>query len=117
MGEASPLARMEELGARVLLLGAEFEVCSSFHLAEYRRPGARVVDSSFAAMVGGERRWMVVKDVLADDGDFGDIGKGLENEEVVVRGMVGAAQCRLFSLPDAVAFATQWMETHRLFAY
>lgn len=38
LGERSPLARLEKLGARVLLLGAGYDACTSFHLAEYRIP-------------------------------------------------------------------------------
>ena len=38
LGERSPLARLEAGGARVLLLGAGYDTCTSFHLAEYRIP-------------------------------------------------------------------------------
>jgi aminoglycoside 3-N-acetyltransferase len=33
-GEHSPLARLEEVGAQVLLLGVGYDVCTAFHLAE-----------------------------------------------------------------------------------
>ncbi|MGW2235879.1 aminoglycoside N(3)-acetyltransferase, partial [Streptomyces sp. NPDC001759] len=42
LGEHSPLARLEEMGARVLLLGAGYGSCTSFHLAEYRIPSPLV---------------------------------------------------------------------------
>ncbi|MFC7484654.1 aminoglycoside N(3)-acetyltransferase [Luedemannella flava] len=38
LGEHSPLARLEEADARILLLGVGMAVCTSFHLAEYRLP-------------------------------------------------------------------------------
>lgn len=38
LGEHSPLARLEAMHARVLLLGAGYDTCTSFHLAEYRVP-------------------------------------------------------------------------------
>nr|WP_291418824.1 AAC(3) family N-acetyltransferase [Actinophytocola sp.] len=38
LGEGSPLAALERAGARVLLLGVGFDVCTAFHLAEYRVP-------------------------------------------------------------------------------
>ncbi|GAB2775136.1 hypothetical protein GCM10027073_04830 [Streptomyces chlorus] len=31
----------------------------------------------------------------------------------VVRSRVGAAEARLFPLPDAVAYAQRWLELHR----
>ena len=42
LGERSPLARLEELHARVLLLGAGYDACTGFHLAEYRIPSPLV---------------------------------------------------------------------------
>jgi aminoglycoside 3-N-acetyltransferase len=36
LGEGSPLARLYERDAQVLLLGAVYDSCTSFHLAEYR---------------------------------------------------------------------------------
>ncbi len=42
LGERSPLARLEAMAARVLLLGAGYDTCTSFHLAEYRIPAPLV---------------------------------------------------------------------------
>ncbi|KAF7585650.1 hypothetical protein BBP40_010353 [Aspergillus hancockii] len=88
MGERSPLARLEGIGARVLLLGVGFERCSAFHLAEYRIPGRRVGEEGFAAFVRGQRQWVVVRDVSVDDGDFGEIGADLEEKGVNIRVLV-----------------------------
>ena len=61
LGEHSPLARLETLHARVLLLGAGYDACTSFHLAEYRIPAPRV-------KVGrpGPVGWEVVTEVSID---------------------------------------------------
>jgi hypothetical protein len=40
-GGNSPLAELEKTGARVLLLGAGYDACTSFHLAERDRPVVR----------------------------------------------------------------------------
>lgn len=57
MGEKSPLARLEECSAKVLLLGVGYQVCTFLHLAEYRT-GGRKFQNSFAAMVDDERTWV-----------------------------------------------------------
>ncbi|MFE5191277.1 aminoglycoside N(3)-acetyltransferase [Streptomyces sp. NPDC056628] len=108
LGERSPLARLEALHARVLLLGAGYGTCTGFHLAEYRIPSPRV-------RVGrpGPQGWEVVTEVSITSERFDELGHDFERDRPVLRGQVGAAEARLFPLPDAVAYAVRWLETHR----
>ncbi|MCX2968829.1 MULTISPECIES: aminoglycoside N(3)-acetyltransferase [Streptomyces] len=112
LGERSPLARLEEADARVLLLGAGYASCTAFHLAEYRVPGSRV-DVSFAVTTPAGRRWHTVRDTSVSDERFADLGAAFEAAHPVRRGAVGAADARLFPLADAVAYATDWLPVHR----
>ncbi|WP_328814974.1 aminoglycoside N(3)-acetyltransferase [Nonomuraea cypriaca] len=114
LGERSPLARLYDADALVLLLGVGFERCTAFHLAEYRytdHPPRRtyrgVVDD------GDGRVWCEFEDVTVDASDFGVLGAGFEATGAVRRGRVGAAQARLFSLVAAVDHATDWFTSHR----
>ncbi|AOR35004.1 AAC(3) family N-acetyltransferase [Streptomyces fodineus] len=109
LGEHSPLARLEELGARVLLLGAGYDSCTSFHLAEYRIP-APLVEIGRPAPGGG---WETVVEVSIDSGRFDELGYDFERDRPVVRGKVGAAEARLFPVADAVAYAERWLPVHR----
>jgi aminoglycoside 3-N-acetyltransferase len=108
LGEHSPLARLEALDARVLLLGAGYDTCTSFHLAEYRIPAPRV-------KVGrpGPAGWEVVTEVSIDSDRFDELGHDFERDRPVVRGKVGAADVRLFPVADAVAYAERWLAVHR----
>ncbi|MFE9437568.1 aminoglycoside N(3)-acetyltransferase [Streptomyces sp. NPDC006602] len=108
LGEHSPLALLEALGARVLLLGAGYDTCTSFHLAEYRIPAPRV-------KVGrpGPAGWEVVTEVSIDSDRFDELGHDFERDRPVVRGKVGAADVRLFPLAEAVAYAQRWLAVHR----
>ncbi|KAF6797080.1 hypothetical protein CMUS01_15796, partial [Colletotrichum musicola] len=90
-GEDSPLARLEEVGARVLFLGTGFDNCTCFHLAEYRSGTSRMEDSSFAAIVNGSREWVTVSDLCSAYEDFGAIGESFEESGGVTRWMVGSA--------------------------
>ncbi|WP_245679657.1 aminoglycoside N(3)-acetyltransferase [Actinomadura hibisca] len=112
LGERSPLARLEEAGARVLLLGTGFETCTAFHLAEYRIPGPEV-ENSFAVLTPQGRRWTSVRDTSISDERFDELGAAFEKDRPVVRGNVGAAASRLFPLADAVAYAASWLAEHR----
>ncbi|MFF3347971.1 aminoglycoside N(3)-acetyltransferase [Streptomyces sp. NPDC002779] len=108
LGERSPLARLEALHARVLLLGAGYDACTSFHLAEYRIPAPRVT-------VGrpGLRGWETVTEVSISSDRFDELGHDFERDRPVVRGRVGAAGVRLFPMADAVGYARRWLQTHR----
>lgn len=112
LGEHSPLARLEEAGARVLLLGAGFDSCTAFHLAEYRIPSSQV-DNSFAVMTPQGRAWETVRDTSFTSERFDELGAAFEKERPVVRGTVGGAQARLFGLAEAVAYAEGWLPEHR----
>ncbi|MFJ2172630.1 aminoglycoside N(3)-acetyltransferase [Streptomyces sp. NPDC087851] len=112
LGERSPLARLEEAGARILMLGAGFESCTAFHLAEYRI-AAPQVDNSFAVMTPQGRRWITVSDTAITEDGFGELGAAFEKERPLVRGKVGAAEARLFSLADAVTYAEAWLAQQR----
>ncbi|WP_078874002.1 aminoglycoside N(3)-acetyltransferase [Streptomyces sp. NRRL S-1868] len=112
LGERSPLARLEEAGARILLLGAGYASCTAFHLAEYRVPAPRT-EVSFAVATPLGRRWTTVRDTSVSADRFDELGAAFEAVRPVARGRVGAADARLFPLRDAVAFARDWLAEHR----
>jgi aminoglycoside 3-N-acetyltransferase len=114
LGEASPLAKLYQQDAWILLLGVDYQACTAFHLAEYRyRKDPPTQTYSCVVTKWGKRRWIEYEDVVLDDGDFETIGKSLENEITAPPGLVGIAPARLISLRHVVDFATSWMEKHR----
>lgn len=114
LGESSPLARLEEAGARVLLLGSGYDSCTAFHLAEYRLP-APLVENSFAVATPQGRRWLTVREPSISEERFDELGAAFEaaRPTAVSLGGVGAATTRLFALADAVEFAEGWLREHR----
>ncbi|MFJ4683518.1 aminoglycoside N(3)-acetyltransferase [Streptomyces sp. NPDC088789] len=108
LGERSPLARLERLGARVLLLGVGYDACTSFHLAEYRVPCPRALVGRPAP--GG---WEVVTELAITSERFDELGHDFERDRPVVRATAGAADLRLFPVAAAVAYAEKWLAVHR----
>ncbi|QNP73377.1 AAC(3) family N-acetyltransferase [Streptomyces roseirectus] len=108
LGERSPLARLESLDARVLLLGTGYDSCTAFHLAEYRIP-APLATQGHPTPDG----WRAFTDVALDSDDFATLGHAYERDRPVTRGQAGAAPCRLFPVRDAVAYAEHWLKLHR----
>lgn len=113
LGEQSPLARLEEREAKVLLLGVGWDVCTAFHLAEYRGLSPLKEDNSFAVMTKEGRVWKTVQDAVVNADGFEDLGEIFEKEGPVEHGRVGGADARLFSLADAVRYAESWFLLHR----
>jgi aminoglycoside 3-N-acetyltransferase len=83
LGERSPLARLEETGARVLLLGAGYGSCTSFHLAEYRIPSPRAEVGRPVHTPEGPR-WEAVTEVSISSEQFDELGADFERDRPVV---------------------------------
>ncbi|MFC8343526.1 aminoglycoside N(3)-acetyltransferase [Streptomyces sp. NPDC057280] len=119
LGERSPLASLDAAGAQVLLLGVGFEVCSAFHLGEYRVLAPPQRTYRCVVLRDGVRRWTSYEDVDLDDSDFGALGAEFEKDDakrsspVILGGSVGATHARLFPLGAAVEFATGWLAGNR----
>lgn len=109
LGEGSPLARLYERDAQVLLLGAGYDSCTSFHLAEYRTGGAQPVELGAPLMRDGERVWARYADIELRADLFEELGQDFEAGIPISRGKVGSADARLFSQRAAVDFAVGWL--------
>ena len=113
-GDRSPLAALAKAGAKVLLLGAGFDSCTSFHLAETRIVDAPTEQQSCAMTThDGGRGWVTYTDTVADEGDFATIGEAYQATGAVTSGWVGSTWAGLFDLSPAVAFAADWIRVHR----
>lgn len=115
LGESSPLARLYELDAHILLLGVDHDKNTSLHLAEYRWNGSatRRTTESTPILLDGQRRWVDYDDIDHDSSDFLTIGRAFEATSDFNVGTVGKATAKLLSLPEMVDFAVEWMNDHR----
>jgi aminoglycoside 3-N-acetyltransferase len=113
LGERSPLARIYELDGWVLLLGVGYDRNTSFHLAEYRAPGATQIEQGAPIIEDGRRVWKVYRDIDLDVSPFKEIGAAFEQAGHVRIGGVGSADARFFSQRRAVDFAVQWLTRQR----
>lgn len=116
MGERSPLARLYDLDAAVLLLGVGHDRNTSLHLAEYRAswPTKRHATFGSPVLVDGARRWLEVDDLDFDDSDFARLGEDFERDTgAVFVADVGAATARLMRQRALVDYAVGWMGRFR----
>jgi aminoglycoside 3-N-acetyltransferase len=111
LGENSPLSRIYDLDGWVLLLGVGFGNNTSFHLGEYRAPGAKPVSAGAPIIEEGKRVWKSYEEIDYDSDCFEELGADFEKSEQVHIDNVGAGKVRLFRQREAVDFAQQWLTT------
>ncbi len=115
-GEGSPLSRLYELDARIVLLGVGHSNNTSLHLAESRTRWAREHTITFGVpvMVEGERRWMTYDDVDYDNHDFEEAGAAFAAATGgEVRVPLGAGELISCNVRKIVDFATEWLDYSR----
>ncbi|MGH1489095.1 MAG: aminoglycoside N(3)-acetyltransferase [Acidimicrobiales bacterium] len=115
LGETSPLARLYELDAKVLLLGVDHGNDTSMHLAEYRAEWGDkpMVTEAVSVIVDGSRRWVEYSDVDHDESDFAQIGEAFAGTGRELSGPVGLGVGRVARQRDLVDFAVTWIEANR----
>lgn len=116
LGEGSPLARLYELDARVLLLGVGHGNNTSRHLSEHRAAFSGKATRQVGAplRVAGERRWVEYDEIVWNDGDFPACGADFAPDTGLVRaGHIAAATALLMSQRALVDYGGGWMERNR----
>ncbi|MFE4977413.1 aminoglycoside N(3)-acetyltransferase [Kitasatospora sp. NPDC056651] len=103
LGPESPLGRLYDLDARVLMLGVPMDRFTAFHLADLRMPD--VAEREYRCV--GEDGWAAFRAPHLDDVHFGPLGaEVLRTARGITAGRVGdAAECRLVPVREAVDLA------------
>lgn len=115
LGMESPLGILYNLEkTKVLLLGAGYDSCTSFHVGE-TLIGDKISKSRTGSAIyeKGERVWKWFDDYEYNSDDFLELGKAFESKYKVRKKLVGNAECRLFSLKEAVDFSKEWLLENR----
>jgi aminoglycoside 3-N-acetyltransferase len=116
LGEESPLARLYDRDARVLLMGVGHECNTSLHLAEYRAD-IDVAETTAGSPIlrDGERVWAEFNDIQIDDEDFEELGTDFEADRpgAVRHGEVGVGDATLVDQRELVDYAVDWLEENR----
>ncbi len=114
-GDGSPIGKLYELDAKVLLLGVGYDKNTSIHLADARAEYASKHNCKECSAVieDGKRVWKEYETLFVDGEDFDDIGKAFEEQNKALIGQVGDARSRLMSQREIVDFAVDWIEKNR----
>ena len=102
LAEHSPLARLYELDASILLIGVGYQNCTALHLAEYRSDEKDIILQGASYLENGNRVWKKFLDMDSDTSIFDHIGGIIEKYQLVQIEKIGGAPCRLFSFRQVV---------------
>ena len=111
LGPDSPLGRLNDLSAIVVLLGCGFESCTSFHLAEYLVDKPVVERVAHPARRENDRtEWSYAEDVRRFQHAYDEIGAHFESGGyTITSGFSGCA--RMFPMAEAVRAALEWFSS------
>ncbi len=105
-GEASPLARLYGLDARILLIGTGWAVATALHLAERRADPLAEPEPCLSPVLRDGRRVQVNwAEYPHDSANFVSIGSDMERDGLVRVGLVGEAATRFARMRHAIDFA------------
>jgi len=98
LGKNTPLGKLYELDAHVLLLGVDYDNCTCLHLAESLLPNPEHIPCGTAILENGARVWKWYNDQKYNDDDFITLGNSMEkaHPEWVKKGKVGNSNCKFF---------------------
>jgi len=109
-GMGSPLGRLYRHNAKILLLGVGYDNCTTLHLAESLYAGTPQQSAGAAVKVHSRRRWKTWQDIELNSDRFPALGEAYEQSGgEVVRGTLGAADCKVLRARPLVDFGLRWL--------
>ena len=110
-GDKSPLGRMYSIGAKVLMIGTDFETNTSLHLAENRLNREVIQERSKILTEHGEK-WISFKNIELDIyDDYLEIQKNFMEQYTVNHISINEGNVYLFDMKECVDFAHRYYDS------
>ena len=107
-GDESPLGRMYSIGAKVLMIGTDFETNTSIHLAENRLNREVIQERSKILTEHGEK-WISFKNIELDIyDDYLEIQKNFMEQYTVNHILINESNVFLFDMKESVDFTEHY---------
>ena len=109
-GDKSPLGRMYSIGAKVLMIGTDFETNTSLHLAENRLNREVIHEKSKILTENGEK-WISFKNIELDIyDDYLEVQKNFMEQYTVNHISINDSNVYLFDMKECVDFAEHYYQ-------
>ncbi|TFG26517.1 AAC(3) family N-acetyltransferase [Candidatus Thorarchaeota archaeon] len=114
-GKNSPLGRLYDLNAKILLIGIGYNANTSLHHAEFRAnlPNMPRKTMGAAILEDGKRVWATWEQFDYNDDDFPEIAETFEKTKGYSAVHIGQAESHTFSMVELVNFAIEWIQKNR----
>lgn len=114
-GMKTPLGKLYNMNAKILLLGVSYSNCTMIHLAETLIPKSLKIKKGAAIEKGSKREWIWFDDVDYNSDDFEKIGEAYEKEiGIIKQGFIGNATCKIIESKSLVDYSKNWMIENRI---
>ena len=97
LNHLSPLGKIKEYNGYVITLGEDYEDCEIFHLVQYMTMKCPIRIYSCPIDRGGSTSWIQLLDLELNHVGYNEIGKIMEERQLVRSTYIGNSTCRLFS--------------------
>ena len=109
-GDESPLGRLYSIGAKILMIGTDFETNTSIHLAENRLNRAVIQESSKILTKDGEK-WISSKNIELDIyDDYLEIQNRFMEQHLVAHTTINEGTVYIFDMKECVDFAQHYYQ-------
>jgi len=113
LGKNSPLQKLYDKNAKILLLGVGYGNCTSLHLSETKLDNVNIKKQGARISLNNISQWVEFDEVSYDDEDFEILGKDYEKEYSPRKHLIGNYECRLIQMVELCDFALDWFKNNR----
>lgn len=106
----SPLGRLRELKAKVLLVGVDYDVCTAMHLGEHLSQTRPIGIQGARVMVNDQAQWIKFLSYIYDSDTFKPIGVSMEVNGLVKQGVLGEASTKLLEYEALTRFTSTYLK-------
>lgn len=109
MNQESPLGKIKEYNGYVITIGQDYQSCEIFHLAQYMLMKCPIRIYSCPIEKSGAMSWIQILDLELDNKEYNEIGKKMEERQLVKSTYLGDTVCHMFSAKMAQEVAIEYL--------
>ncbi|MBK3915417.1 AAC(3) family N-acetyltransferase [Listeria ivanovii] len=111
LGDDSPLGKLYQLSAKIILFGVENNNNTSLHLAEERSNVFPLVENQAAFLENSAIIWKKYQEIDYDSEAFIALGRAYEKEMNFYPTTVAGAPTKIYDMCDLIDFGTNYFQT------
>ncbi len=111
MNQDSPLGKIREYNGYVVNIGVDYDRCEIFHLVQYQTMKCPIRIYSCPIEKSGATSWIQILDLELSSEGYNEVGKLMEDKQIVKATDLGKSFCRLYSAKSAQECANEYFNS------